>query len=356
MNVGAKERTAAAGEGPEAPILRVSGLSTVFYTRSGTVRAVEDVSFDIRRGETLGLVGESGCGKSVSALSILRLIPARVGRVERGSVLYGGRNLLELDERAMRSVRGGEISMIFQEPMTALNPVLTIGQQIVETIRLHQPMTRRQARDRAIEMLRLMRISEPQRQVDCYPHELSGGMRQRAMIAMALSCNPKVLIADEPTTALDVTIQAQILQLMQELQQLLGTAIIMITHDLGVIAETANRVAVMYAGRKVEEAQVADLYENPRHPYTQGLLRAIPGRDCGGESNGARRRLHSIEGTVPALTEMPAGCAFAPRCIAATEGCRLESPPLEEKAPGHWVACEKCPRDAVGLLLTGTNA
>jgi oligopeptide/dipeptide ABC transporter ATP-binding protein len=330
-------------ESPEAPILQVNNLRTVFYSRSGIVPAVNDVSFSIRRGETLGLVGESGCGKSVTSLSILRLISPRAGRIENGSVMYGGLNLLELDEEEMRNIRGGEISMIFQEPMTALNPVLTVGQQIVETILLHQKMTRPQARDRAIEMLRLVHIPEAHRQVDHYPHQLSGGMRQRAMIAMALSCNPKLLIADEPTTALDVTIQAQILELMQELQTLLGTAIILITHDLGVIAETATRVAVMYAGRKVEEAEVTELFENPRHPYTQGLLKAIPGIDLDADDIGVRRRLFSIEGTVPALTEMPAGCAFAPRCTVATGICRRENPPLEEKGPLHWAACWNSP-------------
>jgi len=328
---------------PAAPppeiVVRVENLRTVFYSRGGVAPAVQDVSFEVRRGETLGLVGESGCGKSVTALSILGLIPPRMGRIESGRVTYGGRNLLELDEQQMRAIRGGEIAMIFQEPMTALNPVLTVGQQIVETILLHQAMTRTQARERAIEMLRLVHIAEPQRQVDSYPHQLSGGMRQRAMIAMALSCNPKLLIADEPTTALDVTIQAQILELMQELQALLGTSIIMITHDLGVIAETANRVAVMYAGRKVEEADVTDLFDDPGHPYTQGLLRAIPGMDLDADDVGARRRLFSIEGTVPALTSMPAGCAFAPRCPAATDVCRREVPPLEEKRPRHWTAC-----------------
>jgi oligopeptide/dipeptide ABC transporter ATP-binding protein len=329
---------------PPDVVVRVNNLRTVFYTRAGIVPAVQDVSLEVRRGETLGLVGESGCGKSVTALSILRLIPPRMGHVERGSVMYGGRDLLELGEEEMRAIRGGDIAMIFQEPMTALNPVLTVGQQIVETILLHQALTRAQARERAIEMLRLVHISEPQRHVGSYPHQLSGGMRQRAMIAMALSCNPKLLIADEPTTALDVTIQAQILELMQELQSLLGTSIIMITHDLGVIAETASRVAVMYAGRKVEEADVEDLFGDPRHPYTQGLLKAIPGMDLDAEDVGVRRRLFAIEGSVPALTGMPVGCAFAPRCAAATEICLRETPPLEQKARAHWAACWNSPR------------
>jgi peptide/nickel transport system ATP-binding protein len=328
----------------EDPILQVRNLTTVFQTRSGAVPAVNDVSFHLHRGETLGLVGESGCGKSVTSLSILRLIPARAGRVEEGSVLYGGRDLMQLGDEEMRKIRGGEIAMVFQEPMTALNPVLTIGQQIIETILLHEDMSREQARERAIEMLKVVHIPEAERQINNYPHQLSGGMRQRAMIAMALSCNPKVLIADEPTTALDVTIQAQILELMQELQAKFGTSIIMITHDLGVIAETAHRVAVMYAGRKVEEAQVEDLFEDAIHPYTQGLLQAIPGMDSEVEPNGQRRRLYAIEGTVPALADLPPGCAFAPRCPLATEICREKVPPLEEKKPRHFAACWNSPR------------
>jgi len=327
----------------QEPILQVRNLRTVFQTRSGAVTAVDDVSFEVRRGETLGLVGESGCGKSVTSLSILRLIPPRAGRVEQGSVHYGGRDLMQLDDEEMRKVRGGEIAMVFQEPMTALNPVLTIGQQITETILLHEDVSREQARERAIEMLRVVHISEAERQIDNYPHQLSGGMRQRAMIAMALSCNPKVLIADEPTTALDVTIQAQILELMQELQAKFGTAIIMITHDLGVIAETAHRVAVMYAGRKVEEAQVEALFEDAIHPYTQGLLQAIPGMDDEGEIDGKRRRLYAIEGTVPALADLPPGCAFAPRCPLASAICREQVPPLEEKKPLHYAACWNSP-------------
>ena len=328
------------GAAPDAtPILQVANLRTVFYGRGAPVRAVDDVSFTIRRGSTLGLVGESGCGKSVTSLSILRLISPRAGRVEAGSVLYEGRDLLAIDEDEMRAIRGGEISMIFQEPMTALNPVMTVGRQIVETILLHQKTTRAQARERAVEMLRLVNIPEPGRQVDNYPHQLSGGMRQRAMIAMALSCNPKVLIADEPTTALDVTIQAQILDLMRELQTMLGTAILLITHDLGVIAETASEVAVMYAGRKVEHAQVTALFERPLHPYTQGLLKAIPDIDVEVDGPGGRARLFAIEGTVPSLAEMPPGCAFAPRCRAASARCREQGPPLQELEPAHWVAC-----------------
>jgi peptide/nickel transport system ATP-binding protein len=328
----------------EDPILQVKNLTTVFQTRSGAVPAVNDVSFHVNRGETLGLVGESGCGKSVTSLSILRLIPSRAGRVEEGSVLYGGRDLMKLGDEEMRQIRGGEIAMVFQEPMTALNPVLTIGQQIIETVLLHENISKEKARERAIEMLKVVHIPEAERQIDNYPHQLSGGMRQRAMIAMALSCNPKVLIADEPTTALDVTIQAQILELMQELQAKFGTSIIMITHDLGVIAETAHRVAVMYAGRKVEEAQVEDLFEDAIHPYTQGLLLAIPGMDSEVEPSGQRRRLYAIEGTVPALADLPPGCAFAPRCPLATEICREKVPPLVEKKPRHWAACWNSPQ------------
>lgn len=317
------------------PVLRVEDLKTVFYGSRGTMLAVNGVSFEVNAGETLGLVGESGCGKSVTALSILGLIPKRLGRVEGGRIMYGGRNLRDLSEPEMRQVRGGEIAMVFQEPMTALNPVLTIGQQIIETVLLHEKMSYQEARHRAIEMLNLVHIPEAARQIDNYPHMLSGGMRQRAMIAMALSCNPKVLIADEPTTALDVTIQAQILELMEELQERLGTAIIMITHDLGVIAEVADRVLVMYAGRRVEEADVMSLFENPHHPYTQGLLKAIPRL----EDEGGRRRLHAIDGTVPALSELPPGCAFEPRCPFAQDICRTTVPEFRPVVEGHAVAC-----------------
>jgi len=330
----------ASSETSAIPVLEVRNLRTVFHNRHGATAAVRDLSLAVHRGETLGLVGESGCGKSVTALSILRLIPPRAGRIEGGQVLYGGRDLLAIDEAEMRRIRGADIAMIFQEPMTALNPVMTVGRQIEETLLLHVPaMTPARARIRAVEMLSLVHIPEPQRQVDRYPHQFSGGMRQRAMIAMALACNPKVLIADEPTTALDVTIQAQILELMRELQAMLGTAIIMITHDLGVIAETASRVAVMYAGRKVEEAGATALFESPLHPYTQGLMKAIPGLDDAPAAGGRRSRLHAIPGAVPTLGEATAGCAFAPRCAAATDHCRAGDPPLKERQPGHWVAC-----------------
>jgi len=341
VNVDLAESAAHVGE----VVLAVQDLETHFYTRTGSVPAVNGVSFKLHKGETLGLVGESGCGKSVTALSMLRLIPARSGRIAGGCVHYGGQDLLRLDEGRMRRIRGNDIAMIFQEPMTALNPVLTIGYQIAESVLLHRQMSRRSAEERAIEMLRLVNIPEAEHRIHAYPHELSGGMRQRAMIAMALACNPKVLIADEPTTALDVTIQAQILELMLELQQKLGTSIIMITHDLGVVAETAQRVVVMYAGRKVEEAEVDSLFHNPRHPYTQGLLKAIPhlGSSLGKDS---RRRLDAIDGTVPSLDDLPGGCAFAPRCALASAICAREVPPIERKGPGHWAACWNSKPDA----------
>ncbi len=332
-----ERRTESPDEEPEV-VLDVDDLRTHFYTRQGVVPAVDGVSFKLHRGEVLGIVGESGCGKSVTSLSILRLIPPRLGGIVSGSMMYGSRDLAKVSEAEMRRIRGNDISMIFQEPMTALNPVMTVGEQIIEPLRLHQDMSRAEARNRAIEMLRRVHIPVPEKRVDAYPHELSGGMRQRAMIAMALSCNPKILIADEPTTALDVTIQAQILELIQELRDELGTAVIMITHDLGVIAEIAQRVVVMYAGRKVEEASVDELFASPRHPYTRGLLRAIPRLGMeGGE--GHRSRLETILGTVPALYDLPPGCAFAPRCNEATDICRQERPALEAKAPAHYSAC-----------------
>jgi peptide/nickel transport system ATP-binding protein len=323
---------------PLAPLLEVDDLRTWFYTRDGIVRAVDGVSYRVYPGETLAVVGESGCGKSVTSLSILRLVASPPGRIVSGRLVFAGRNLLELSEAAMRDIRGNEISMIFQEPMTSLNPVLTIGHQIAEALTLHQGMDRRGAMARAVEMLRLVKIPEPERRVMQYPHELSGGMRQRVMIAMALSCNPKLLIADEPTTALDVTIQAQILDLMRELKARSGAAIILITHDLGVVAEMAQRVVVMYAGRKVEEAPVEALFERPLHPYTKGLLGSIPRLADATEATG-RRRLVEIPGMVPSLKEAVAGCLFAPRCPYAAARCGAEYPPLEEKAAGHWVAC-----------------
>jgi peptide/nickel transport system ATP-binding protein len=318
--------------------LDVENLQTYFYTRQGIVKAVDDVSFSLGRSETLGIVGESGCGKSITALSIMRLVPNPPGRIIGGRIRMGGRNLLDLDEEAMRDIRGNEISMIFQEPMTSLNPVITIGHQISETLILHQGLNKSEALEKSIEMLRIVRIPEPQQRVKEYPHQLSGGMRQRVMIAMALSCNPKVLIADEPTTALDVTIQAQILDLIVELQEKLGTAVILITHDLGVVAETTRRVVVMYAGKKVEEAAVEDLFDTPMHPYTKGLLASIPSLSImtGGT---AEERLTEIPGMVPALNELPVGCAFAPRCPFADDQCLAAYPPYEQKMSGHWAAC-----------------
>jgi peptide/nickel transport system ATP-binding protein len=323
---------------PTVPVLEVAGLKTVFFTRRGLLKAVDDVSFTLKRGETLAVVGESGCGKSMTALSLLRLVPDPPGRIVAGRILLDGRDLLRLDEAAMRAVRGNDISMIFQEPMTSLNPVLAIGRQIAEAIRLHQDLSSSAAREKAVEMLRQVRIPEPEQRAREYPHQLSGGMRQRAMIAMALACNPKVLIADEPTTALDVTIQAQILDLILALQAELGTAIILITHDLGVVAETAQRVIVMYAGKKVEEAEIEALFARPLHPYTQALLGSIPRLALMG-GGAAPARLKEIPGMVPSLIDLPQGCAFAPRCGLADARCRAEYPPFEQKAPAHWAAC-----------------
>jgi peptide/nickel transport system ATP-binding protein len=321
-------------------LLEVADLRTYFFTRQGVVKAVYGVDFALKPKETLAIVGESGCGKSITALSLLRLIPDPPGRIVSGSIKLDGVDLLDLDEEAMRRVRGNDVSMIFQEPMTSLNPVMTIGRQIAEVLLLHQGMTTQQAYARAVEMLRLVKIPEPEQRVKEYPHQLSGGMRQRAMIAIALACNPKVLIADEPTTALDVTIQAQILNLILELQNRLGTAVILITHDLGVVAETAQRVIVMYAGRKVEEADVGELFAHPKHPYTRGLMASIPRLDLmRGEEKEEVERLQEIPGIVPALSALPPGCAFAPRCPYAEEGCRANYPPYEQKARGHWVAC-----------------
>ncbi|MCC7345902.1 MAG: ABC transporter ATP-binding protein [Variibacter sp.] len=324
----------------EAPLLEVEGLRTLFFTRQGVVRAVDDVSFALKRGETLAIVGESGCGKSITALSLMRLVPEPPGRIAAGAVRLAGRDLLALDEAAMRQVRGKDISMIFQEPMTSLNPVMTVGRQIAEALLLHEQIGRAAAWEKAVDMLRLVRIPEPAQRARDYPHQLSGGMRQRAMIAMALACRPQVLLADEPTTALDVTIQAQILEIIVDLQRQLGTAVILITHDLGVVAETAQRVIVMYAGRKVEEASVEALFAAPQHPYTHGLLASIPRLALmRGEGVAAAERLQEIPGMVPALTHLPEGCAFAPRCRFADERCRRERPAYEQKAPGHWAAC-----------------
>ena len=320
-------------------ILEVRDLHTQFNTLDGVVRAVDGVSFDLARGETLGIVGESGCGKSVTALSILRLIPPETGRIASGSIRFEGEELTTLSEAEMKRLRGHRISMIFQEPMTSLNPVLTVGTQIAENVVRHRGVSKRAARERACEMLDLVRIADPRRRLDEYPHQLSGGMRQRVMIAMALSCDPQVLTADEPTTALDVTIQAQILDLMLDLKEKTGTAIVLITHDLGVIAETAQRVVVMYAGRKVEEAPVEALFDNPLHPYTRGLMRAIPRLDIDAEEGGRRPRLQEIPGLVPRLTQPIVGCAFAARCELATDRCRAQAPPVVDAGGGHTVAC-----------------
>src|SRR5712691_10373753 len=348
--LGRETQARAALAASNAPaVLDVDGLKTFFFTRLGIIKAVDDFSFALRPRETLAIVGESGCGKSMTALSVMRLIPDPPGRIVGGSIELDGRDLLTLDEAQMRAVRGNDISMIFQEPMTSLNPVLTIGNQISETIRLHQDLSKSAAQAKAVEMLRRVRIPEAAQRANEYPHQLSGGMRQRAMIAMALACNPKVLMADEPTTALDVTIQAQILDLMLLLQQEFGTATILITHDLAVVAETAQRVIVMYAGKKVEEAEVEALFEEPLHPYTHGLLASIPRlTSMGGGPADASGRLKEIPGTVPPLNRLPQGCVFAPRCAFADPRCREEYPPLEQKRPGHWAACWHSERLAGG--------
>ena len=318
-------------------LLEVRDLSTWFYTIEGIVKAVDGVSFELRQGEVLGLVGESGCGKSMTALSILRLIPNPPGRIVSGEIRFEGEDLLGLNEGEMRGVRGKAISMIFQEPMSSLNPAMTVGYQIVEAYLTHHEMGRREAWRGAEEMLRLVGIPLPERRVYEYPHQLSGGMRQRAMIAMALACRPKLLIADEPTTALDVTIQAQILDLMMRLKREMGTSIILITHNLGVIAEVAQRVGVMYAGRLVEVGGTLDLFEEPMHPYTRGLLGSIPRVDR--DVDKYRSPLREIPGVVPSLLGLPLGCKFRPRCLEAVGVCGGEEPSLEEKRGGHWVRC-----------------
>jgi peptide/nickel transport system ATP-binding protein len=325
-------------------LLEVENLQTHFRTPDGVNRAVDGVSFQMAEGETLALVGESGCGKSVTANSILRLIPEPPGKIA-GSIRFNGVELLDLSDREMRDIRGNDISMIFQEPMTSLNPVLTVGRQLGETLRLHQGLDKGAAEARAIEMLHLVGIPEARRRVREYPHQLSGGMRQRVMIAMALACNPKLLIADEPTTALDVTIQAQILDLMRDLKARVSAAILLITHDLGVVAEVAERVMVMYAGRKVEEAPVRQLFHTPRHPYTQGLLGAVP--KLGSSLTGPETKLAEIPGLVPDLKERIVGCVFATRCTFATDLCRRIAPALERKAPAHIAACHYAAKEAV---------
>jgi peptide/nickel transport system ATP-binding protein len=339
-NMLATERAASAETAVVEPLLVVDGLRTWFELRHGVVKAVDGVSFTVAPHETLAIVGESGCGKSITALSLMRLVPDPPGRIVGGSVKLEGRDLLGLDEETMRGVRGKDIAMIFQEPMTSLNPVLTVGSQIAEAVLLHERVNRREAMEKAVEMLRLTGIPEPKQRAREYPHQLSGGMRQRAMIAMAIACNPKLLIADEPTTALDVTIQAQILDLILNLQRKLGTAVILITHDLGVVAETAQRVIVMYAGRKVEEAPVEELFAHPQHPYTHGLLASIPRLPLmRGEDAETVERLQEIPGMVPALSNLPEGCVFAPRCAHAQARCHEHYPDYEEKRPGHWAAC-----------------
>ncbi len=316
-------------------LLEIRGLETDFATDDGIVRAVDGVDLTIDRGETLGIVGESGCGKTVTALSALKLIAMPPGKIAGGQILWQGRDLVPLGPTAMRRIRGKEIGIVFQEPMTSLNPVYSVGAQIAEALREHEGLGRRGALDRAVEMLALVHIPNPQRRARDYPHQFSGGMRQRVMIAMALSCNPQLLIADEPTTALDVTIQAQILDLLGEMKSRFGTAIMLITHAMGVVAETAQRVVVMYAGKVVEEAPVAELFARPRHPYTQGLIRSIPRLD----RVGAKTRLEAIPGVVPSLADLPPGCRFAPRCRFAMPVCTRAIPPLREVAPGHKVAC-----------------
>ncbi len=317
-------------------LLEIRGLKTQFATDHGTIHAVDGVDLAIDRGQTLGVVGESGCGKSVTAMSVMKLIASPPGRIAAGEILWEGRDLVPLPPEEMCKLRAKEIAIVFQEPMTSLNPVYPIGEQIAEVIRLHQGLGRREALDKAVEMLKLVRIAQPGRRIRDYPHQFSGGMRQRVMIAMALSCGPKLLIADEPTTALDVTIQAQILELLAEMQARLGMAVMLITHAMGVIAETAQRVVVMYAGKVVEEADVADLFGEPLHPYTQGLIRSIPRIDTAATG---KKRLEVIGGAVPNLLDPAPGCRFAPRCRFARAECTERTPPLREVRPGHKVAC-----------------
>ncbi|MER8760248.1 ABC transporter ATP-binding protein [Mesorhizobium sp. M0296] len=315
-------------------LLDVRGLETRFYGEDSVTRALGGISFQVKKGETLGVVGESGCGKSVTALSILRLLPKLTAKTVGGEIRFHGRDLLDLSDREMRQIRGDQIAMIFQEPMTSLNPVYTVGHQIAEAVQIHTKASRSVAMEKAAEMLRLVRIADPERRVSNYPHEMSGGMRQRVVIAMALACSPELLIADEPTTALDVTIQAQILRLIVDLKERTGTAVMFITHDLGVVAETCQRVIVMYAGRIVEQANVIDLFARPAHPYTQGLMRSVPD-----PRRGRQRRLPEIPGIVPNLREPIVGCSFAPRCPFAIDMCREKTPILRDVGSSHAAAC-----------------
>lgn len=317
------------------PLLWIQNLKTYFFTRKGIVKAVDGIDLSIHEGETLGLVGESGCGKSMTALSIMRLVPEPVGRIVEGAIRFEGKDLVSLSETEMRRIRGNRISMIFQEPMTSLNPVLKIGYQLMETVRLHQGLTSKEAHEHSIEMLRLVGIPSPEMRMNEYPHQMSGGMRQRVMIAMALSCRPKLLIADEPTTALDVTIQAQILDLINHLKEKIGSSVLLITHNLGVVAEVAQWVGVMYAGHLVEYAEVVRLFKNPKHPYTLGLFQSIPQR----RGSGKRERLQAIPGVVPDLLGLPEGCKFQDRCHRAFPKCRKDLPPFFEIEPEHRVRC-----------------
>ena len=332
-----------------APLLEVQGLRTVFATDDGDVAVLEDVGFTVHAGQTLAIVGESGCGKSVTSLSIMGLLPKPHGRIDAGSIRFEGRELVGMPEREMQDLRGNDIAMIFQEPMTSLNPAFTVGDQIMEGLVRHRGLSQAQAREHALEMLRKVRIPAPEQRLNEYPHKLSGGMRQRVMIAMALACDPRLLIADEPTTALDVTIQAQILQLMRILQQETGTAIVLVTHDLGVVAEVADEVVVMYAGRIVERAPVAALFDQPQHPYTVGLLGSIPRLDV------ERERLAAIDGQVPPPNQRPVGCGFADRCPFVDAACRASLPPLRDLGQGHASACFKAPLDPDQLLAPAHN-
>ena len=335
------------------PLLSVKELSTHFFTSEGVVKAVNEVSYELERGQTLGLVGESGSGKSVSALSLLRLIPNPPGKIVEGEVMFDGEDLLDVDDSRMREIRGNDIAMVFQEPMTSLNPVLTIGRQLTEAIELHLGLNRTDANARAVELLNMVGIPAAEQRLFDYPHQFSGGMRQRVMIAMALSCDPKLLLADEPTTALDVTIQAQVLEVMARLSRELGTSVIVITHNLGVVARYADRVNVMYGGRIVESGVAGEIYAHPKHAYTLGLLESVPRLDA------RTGRLIPIEGTPPDLTNLPPGCAFAPRCRFATDQCREERPDLIEFAPGHLVACwnsDAVAGEAESILATAHTA